>query len=148
MQGQVEELPFARETFDVLTIGYALRHAADLDVAFRECLRVLKPGGQVLVLEASLPPSPARRVVARLYLTRVMPGLMALTTRNRDVGRLARYYWDTIATCVPPDSIMDSLRQGGFVDVRHRVFGGLMSEYTGRRPLGTSQVSPPSTAIT
>lgn len=148
VQGQVEELPFARETFDVLTIGYALRHAADLDVAFRECLRVLKPGGQVLVLEASLPPSRTRRAVARLYLTRVMPGLMALTTRNRDVGRLARYYWETIATCVPPDSIMDSLRQGGFVDVRHRVFAGLMSEYTARRPPPKSQVKPPSTAIT
>ncbi|HMH49610.1 MAG TPA: class I SAM-dependent methyltransferase [Candidatus Acidoferrum sp.] len=134
VQGQIEQLPFAGASFDVLTIGYALRHAADLDVAFRECLRVLKPGGQILVLEISRPTSPAQRWLTRLYITRAMPLLIALTTRNRDVGRLARYYWDTIATCVPPDLIVDSLRRSGFGKVRHRVLGGLLSEYTGERP--------------
>jgi demethylmenaquinone methyltransferase/2-methoxy-6-polyprenyl-1,4-benzoquinol methylase len=147
IQGQVEALPFANSSFDVLTIGYALRHATDLGVAFGECLRVLKPGGRMLVLEVSLPRSPARRRLARLYLTRVMPALMALTTRNRDVGRLARYYWDTIATCVPPDVIVDSLGRSGFANVHHRLFGGLLSEYTGCRPPG-SHVNPPSTAMT
>ena len=136
VQGQVEELPFARDIFDVLTIGYALRHAADLGVAFRECRRVLKPGGRLLVLEISRPPSLTGRRLARLYLTRVMPGLMALTARNRDVPRLARYYWDTIAACVPPDVILDCLSQSGFVDVHHRILGGLLSEYTARCPTG------------
>jgi demethylmenaquinone methyltransferase / 2-methoxy-6-polyprenyl-1,4-benzoquinol methylase len=134
VQGQIEELPFERASFDVLAIGYALRHAADLDVAFRECLRVLKPGGTILALEISRPSSPARRALARLYITRVLPWLIALTTGNPDVGRLARYYWDTIATCVPPDAIADCLRRSGFVDVEHRVLGGLLSEYTARRP--------------
>jgi demethylmenaquinone methyltransferase/2-methoxy-6-polyprenyl-1,4-benzoquinol methylase len=147
VQGQIEELPFARASFDVLTIGYALRHAADLDVAFRECLRVLNPGGKILVLEISRPRSPMKRHLARLYITRVLPSLIVLATRNRDVGRLARYYWDTIAACVPPDFIMDSLRRGGFVEVRHRVLGGLLSEYTARRPPAT-QLNPPSTAMT
>lgn len=134
VQGQIEELPFEDARFDVLTIGYALRHAADLDVAFRECLRVLKPGGQILILEISRPPSPTQRQLARLYITRALPSLIALTTGNRDVRRLARYYWDTIATCVSPDVIMDSLRRSAFVDVGHRVLGGLLSEYTARRP--------------
>jgi demethylmenaquinone methyltransferase / 2-methoxy-6-polyprenyl-1,4-benzoquinol methylase len=134
-QGQVEELPFESARFDVLTIGYALRHATDLDVAFRECWRVLKPGGQILVLEISRPPSRLQRQLVRLYLTRVLPLLMALTTRNRNLGRLARYYWDTIATCVPPEVITDSLRRSGFVDVHHHVVGGLLSEYTATRPL-------------
>ena len=133
VQGQIEELPFECGSFDVVTIGYALRHAADLDVAFRECLRVLRPGGRILILEISRPPSPTQRRLARLYITRALPSLIALTTGNRDVRRLARYYWDTIATCVPPDVIMDSLRRSGFVDVRHRVLGGLLSEYTAHR---------------
>jgi len=134
VQGQIEELPFEDASFDVVTIGYALRHAADLDVAFRECVRVLRPGGRILILEISRPPSPTRRRLARLYITRALPLLIALTTGNRDVRRLARYYWDTIATCVPPDVIMDSLRRGAFVDVQHRVRGGLLSEYTAHRP--------------
>src|SRR5262249_42900314 len=69
VQGQVEELPFERASFDLLAIGYALRHAADLDVAFRECLRVLKPGGTIVVLEISRPLSPIRRALTRLYIT-------------------------------------------------------------------------------
>ena len=135
VQGQVEELPFESARFDMLTIGYALRHATDLDVAFRECRRVLKPGGRILILEISRPPSRLQRQVVRLYLTRVLPSLMALTTRNRHLGRLARYYWDTIATCVPPEIITDSLRRSGFVDVHHHVLGGLLSEYTATRPI-------------
>jgi demethylmenaquinone methyltransferase/2-methoxy-6-polyprenyl-1,4-benzoquinol methylase len=134
VQGQVEALPFASARFDVLTIGYALRHAADLDVAFRECRRVLKPGGRLLVLEISRPGSRVRRWLIRGYLTGVLPALMRLTTRNRDVGRLARYYWDTIAACVAPELIVEALRQGGFVQVERRVFGGCLSEYTARTP--------------
>jgi demethylmenaquinone methyltransferase/2-methoxy-6-polyprenyl-1,4-benzoquinol methylase len=144
VQGQVEELPFRDARFDVLTIGYALRHAADLEVAFRECLRVLKPGGRILVLEISRPASAGRRRLIRFYFMKVLPVIMALTTRNRHATMLSRYYWDTIATCVAPEVIMDSLRRTGFADVSRRVFGGLLSEYTASRPaadegLSTSQ---------
>ena len=148
VQGQVEALPFASARFDALTIGYALRHAADLDVAFRECRRVLKPGGRLLLLEISRPPARFRRWLIRGYLTRVLPALMRLTTRNPDVGRLARYYWDTIAACVAPELILDALRQGGFVQVERRVFGGFLSEYTARTPpaIAVSAASPPRQA--
>ena len=40
VQGTVEDLPFATDHFDFLSMGYALRHMADLGVAFRQCLRV------------------------------------------------------------------------------------------------------------
>ena len=136
VQGQVEDLPFEADRFDFLTIGYALRHAADLEVAFRECRRVLKPGGRILILEISRPASRGRRRLLRLYLTRVLPSIMTLTTRNRHAATLSRYYWDTIAACVAPEAIMDSLVRSGFVEVRRRVFGGLLSEYTAVRPAG------------
>jgi demethylmenaquinone methyltransferase/2-methoxy-6-polyprenyl-1,4-benzoquinol methylase len=139
VQGQVEELPFAGARFDALTIGYALRHAADLDMAFGECLRVLKPGGRILVLEISRPASPGQRWLLRFYFTNVLPAIMALSTRNRHATMLSRYYWDTIAECVPPESIMASLARSGFVNVRRRVFAGLMSEYTGTRPAADAE---------
>ena len=136
VQGQVEDLPFADAHFDVLTVGYALRHAADLEVAFRECRRVLKPGGRMLVLEISRPASAGRRRLIRSYFMYVLPAIMALTTRTRHATMLSRYYWDTIATCVAPEIIMDALARSGFVDVGRRVFGGLLSEYTATRPEG------------
>jgi demethylmenaquinone methyltransferase / 2-methoxy-6-polyprenyl-1,4-benzoquinol methylase len=134
VQGQVEELPFRAARFDMLTIGYALRHAADLDVAFRECLRVLKPRGRILVLEISRPASAGLRHLLRVYFMKVLPAIMAVSTRNRQATMLSRYYWDTIATCVAPEVIMDSLWRSGFADVGRRVFGGFISEYTATRP--------------
>src|SRR5262249_48235815 len=95
VQGHVEALPFGEASFDVLAIGYALGHAADLDVAFGECRRVLKPGGRLLVLEISRPESRRRQQLVRVYLTIIVPLLMALGTRTRQASVLSRYYWDT-----------------------------------------------------
>jgi demethylmenaquinone methyltransferase/2-methoxy-6-polyprenyl-1,4-benzoquinol methylase len=129
VQGRMEDLPFRAERFDFLTIGFALRHAADLDVTFRECRRVLKPGGRLLVLEISRAPSSPARGVLRFYFTSVLPLIVKLSTRNRHTHLLLRYYWATIATCVPPDVILDTLRSTGFVDVQRHVLAGFFSEY-------------------
>jgi demethylmenaquinone methyltransferase/2-methoxy-6-polyprenyl-1,4-benzoquinol methylase len=130
VQGRVEDLPFGAGRFDFLTIGYALRHAADLEVAFRECRRVLKPGGRLLILEISRAPAPGRRALIRVYFKWVLPLIMRLSTRNPHAHVLTRYYWDTIAACVPPETILDALARSGFADVQRRVFGGVLSEYT------------------
>lgn len=134
VQGRGEHLPFASERFDLVTLGYALRHVTELEVAFRECLRVLRPGGRLLVLEISSAPSAARRGALRLYLTQVLPLVMALRTRNRHARMLTRYYWDTIAACVPPATILDALREVGFADPTRHVVAGTFSEYLATRP--------------
>jgi len=133
-QGRIESLPFADGLFDFVTIGYALRHAADLDVAFRECRRVLRPGGRLVILEISRPPRALLRVAIRLYLTRVLPLLM----RAPHARLLMRYYWETIDTCVPPERIMEVLEHTGFVDVRRTVWGTVQSEYIATKPGGAS----------
>ena len=134
VQGRVEDLPFQAGRFDVVTIGYALRHAADLERAFVECLRVLKPGGQILVLEILQASSAVPRRLIRLHLTLVLPAIMRLSTRNPSAHLLTRYYWDTIAACVPPEAILESLRRAGFADVRRYVLAGLLTEYTAVKP--------------
>ena len=58
VQGRAEALPFRDDLFDMLSMGFALRHVPDLDAAFREYRRVLKPGGRLLLLEVSRPRSP------------------------------------------------------------------------------------------
>ena len=133
VQGRVEELPFATDHFDFLSMGYALRHVADLGVAFRQCLRVLKPGGRFLILEITPPRSAVGRYVLRTYFESVLPRVMRLSTRSTEADLLLRYYWDTIAECVPPDVIVDALRSSGFVDVGYRLRGGLLSEYVGSK---------------
>lgn len=134
VRGTAEALPFGAEQFDFLSMGFALRHVADLEVAFGEYLRVLKPGGRVLLLEITRPRSAVGRWLVRLYLHRVMPLVMRLTTRSAQPGLLMKYYWDTIAECVPPETILEVMRDRGFVQVGRRLFGGIFSEYVGTKP--------------
>ncbi len=132
--GKVEELPFGDDRFDFLTMGYALRHVADLGVAFGECRRVLKPGGRLLLLEISRPSSAVGSWLIRVYFQKVLPLVMRLSTGSVQPELLMKYYWDTIAECVPPDTILEVLRRSGFAGVERRVRGGLLSEYLGLKP--------------
>ena len=132
--GTGESLPFADASFDFLSLGYALRHLADLRAAFGEFRRVLRPGGTVCLLEITLPRSGPRRALLRLYVRGVIPLLTRLTTRHRETARLWRYFWDTMENCVPPERVLETLAAAGFTGVGRFVELGMFSEYTGRRP--------------
>jgi demethylmenaquinone methyltransferase/2-methoxy-6-polyprenyl-1,4-benzoquinol methylase len=130
-QGRGEHLPFADASFDMVSMGYALRHVADLRALFAEYRRVLKPGGRVLVLEITQPDSPVARWLNRFYLRTVVPTVARIGTRAAAASRMMDYFWDTIETCVPPDVILDALRDTGFPNATRRVTGGVLSEYHG-----------------
>ncbi len=134
-QGRAEALPFRDDAFDMLSMGFALRHVADLEVAFREYWRVLKPGGRLLLLEVSRPDSPVVRGLLRAYLQHILPLMARISTRSKPAQLLMKYYWDTIDRCVPPETIVEVLRRGGFVDVNRHVFFGFLSEYGAAKPL-------------
>jgi demethylmenaquinone methyltransferase/2-methoxy-6-polyprenyl-1,4-benzoquinol methylase len=136
VQGIGEELPFASERFDFVSMGFALRHVSDLEAAFAEYRRVLKPGGRVLLLEITRPASGLGRRLAGIYLHTVLPLLLRITTGSGKPARLLRYYWDTIDECVPPATILDVLRASGFERVERRTWGGMMSEYVATKPAG------------
>lgn len=128
VQGLGERLPFADGRFDVVTMGYALRHVPDLDQTFLEYRRMLKPGGRVLLLEITKPRSFLGAMAARVYFGSVVPGLARLSTGSADASELMKFYWDTIAQCVAPEVVLASLRRTGFTPER-TVIGGIFSEY-------------------
>ncbi len=130
VQGTAEALPLGSGLFDVLSMGYALRHVADLDATFREYRRVLRPGGRVLILEWTPPRSRLGYLGTKFYLKRVVPNIARFGTGSRDAHLLMRYFWDTIENCVPPDTILAALSRAGFSDVDRKVVFGIFSEYT------------------
>jgi demethylmenaquinone methyltransferase / 2-methoxy-6-polyprenyl-1,4-benzoquinol methylase len=134
VQGMSERLPFRNQTFDLITIGFALRHFADLDRVFSECARVLRPNGRLLILEITAPESRMRRAVLAAYMGGIVPATAAVLTRRVRVAKLLRYYWATTRDCVRPDVILDAMRSAGFINAQRSVSLGIFSEYSAVTP--------------
>src|SRR5690606_9311126 len=66
-------LPFPEDTFDALTAGYLIRNVIDIPRAFAEQLRVLKPGGRVVILDTSPPPQNLLRPFIEIHLRYIIP---------------------------------------------------------------------------
>jgi demethylmenaquinone methyltransferase/2-methoxy-6-polyprenyl-1,4-benzoquinol methylase len=134
LQGRAEELPCGDATADFVTMGYALRHLSDLDRALSEFLRVLRPGGKLVILEITKPQGRMATLMLKGYMRAVVPMAARLVTRSADTATLWRYYWDTIEACIPAERVLDAMRRAGFIDVGHYVELGLFYEYTARKP--------------
>jgi demethylmenaquinone methyltransferase/2-methoxy-6-polyprenyl-1,4-benzoquinol methylase len=114
IQGAAEALPLASASTDFVTMGYALRHIADLDAALRESLRVLRPGGRIVLLEISVPRRKLNRALASAYIGGIVPLLSLLTARDRRARTLMRYHWETIVNYIPPEMVMRAMADCGF----------------------------------
>lgn len=129
-----ERLPLRSGSFDFISIGFAMRHFADLQVVFEECHRVLRPGGRILILEITAPESRLGRAFLGAYMGKVVPLAVRIRTRSARAAELFRYYWETTRDCVRPAVILDTLGSAGFEQPARRAEMGLFSEYTASRP--------------
>lgn len=128
-----ETLAVRSASFDRITIGFAMRHFADLSTVFAECLRVLRPGGKLLILEITAPESRIARAFLGLYMGHFAPAVIRLRSGSPRTAELFRYYWETTRDCVRPTIITDALTAAGFEDVRIGRQLGIFSEYSGTK---------------
>lgn len=134
IEGIAESLPVDDAAFDMVTMGYALRHVDDLAAAFSEFARALVPGGRILILEITPPESAPGRAAMKLAMHWLIPALSAGVSFSLDGWRLMRYFWDTIDQCVPPDRVLAAIESAGFQDADRSVELGIFSAYTARKP--------------
>jgi demethylmenaquinone methyltransferase / 2-methoxy-6-polyprenyl-1,4-benzoquinol methylase len=80
--GDALQLPYADDSFDAATVGFAVRNFSDLARGLAEMARVVKPGGRVVVLEMTTPSKPPLSLFYGLWFDRVVPVL------GRLVGKL------------------------------------------------------------
>jgi demethylmenaquinone methyltransferase/2-methoxy-6-polyprenyl-1,4-benzoquinol methylase len=126
-----EKLPFADSSFDCVTIGFGLRNVTDKAAALAEMRRVLRPGGQVLVLEFSHPVVPLLKPLYDLYSFRVLPLLGKLVARDEDSYR---YLAESIRMFPDQERLLGMLNDAGLEDCRyHNLSGGIVAVHRGYR---------------
>jgi demethylmenaquinone methyltransferase/2-methoxy-6-polyprenyl-1,4-benzoquinol methylase len=123
--GDMLALPFAADSFDIVTTGYGLRNVPNLAAAIDEIDRVLTPGGQVLSLDFNRPANTAVRAAYLAYLTVVGAVLGWVLHRDPDTYR---YIPASIRQYPGAEAVAQMFESRGFCRVRcYRVLGGLMT---------------------
>jgi len=112
-------LPLADSSVHAVTHGFLVRNVIDIEQAFAEQWRVLKPGGRVVCLDTTPPPANLLRPFLLFYLTKVIPLIGMLLTGHR---RAYTYLPNSTIGFKTPEALSQIMRDAGFVDVSYRPF--------------------------
>ena len=110
-QVNAECLPFESNTFDCVCIAFGLRNVTDKDAALRSILRVLKPGGRLIVLEFSHPTDPVTENVYDFYSFNLLPKIGAIVAKDEDSYR---YLAESIRMHPKQDELKAMMENAGF----------------------------------
>ncbi len=106
-----EELPFADQSFDAVTIAFGLRNVTNKDTALKEMHRVLRPGGQVNILEFSKVGSKTLKKIYDLYSFSLLPKIGGVVANDEDSYR---YLAESIRKHPSQEVLAGMLRAAGF----------------------------------
>ncbi len=131
VQGDAERLAWPDATFDAVTVAFGVRNFGDLERGLSELARVLRPGGQLAVLEFSRPDNPLFRRLYEFYSGRILPRIGGLLSRDK---RAYEYLPASVGAFPPPEDFLAMLRAAGLADctARSQSFG-IARIYTARR---------------
>ena len=122
-------LPLRDGSLDLVSAAFGFRNLADYERGLHEMYRVLKPGGLIAILEFSRLQWPVAGAIFRFYFRRVLPLIGRCISR---VPGAYEYLPESVRRFPDQESLVRSLRQTGFVNVRYRnFFGGVAALHWG-----------------
>ncbi len=129
VQADAQFLPFPDDTFDCITIAFGLRNVTEKETALRDMLRVLKPGGRLLVLEFSKPQSEVLSKAYDTYSFRVLPLMGRLVANDADSYQ---YLAESIRMHPDQETLKEMMEDAGFHGVEfHNMTGGIVALHRG-----------------
>jgi len=128
-QVDAEQLPFADHSFDLITMAFGLRNVTRKEQALASILRVLKPGGQVLILEFSELQIGALKPLYDIYSLQILPTLGKLVAND---AQSYRYLAESIRMHPNQTTLRDMMQSVGFERCDfHNLSGGIVAVHRG-----------------
>jgi demethylmenaquinone methyltransferase/2-methoxy-6-polyprenyl-1,4-benzoquinol methylase len=133
MTGDSEALPFPDDHFDAVTVAFGVRNFGNLEKGLGEMLRVLKPGGALVVLEFSRPGRGGFRQIYEWYMRLVASPIGRILSRNRQAYQ---YLNESVAAFPEGPGFQDILKHTGYAGTGLRPLSlGISTIYWGAKIL-------------
>ena len=127
-----QDIPYADESYDAVTMAYGIRNMPERDRALSEMFRVLKPGGALVCLEFSTPPNAVWRALYNFYLKHLIPFWGGLITGDRE-GFV--YLSRSIQAFPDQKGLARMMENDGFKDVTWKNYtGGIAAVHVAKKP--------------
>lgn len=131
VQADAQYLPFPDDSFDCITIAFGLRNVTEKETALAAMLRVLKPGGRLLVLEFSKPDNELLSRAYDTYSFRVLPLMGRLVANDADSYQ---YLAESIRMHPDQETLKEMMEDAGFSRVEyHNMTGGIVALHRGTK---------------
>ena len=140
VEADTQRLPFADDEFQVVSVAFGLRNVTDTKKGLKEMVRVLKPGGRLMVLEFSMPKNRVIGGIYRWYFKNILPKIGQLLARNRQSAY--NYLPESVSEFPYGQALAEIMQSAGLEEVAWKPLTfGIASMYWGTKP-GTGHQSP------
>ena len=128
-EGDAQTLPYEDNEFDACSMAFGIRNVPDREQALREMVRVVRPGGRIVILELGEPDGALIGPLARFHVHHVVPRIGALISGQAEY----RYLQQSIADFPPAAAFAALMQSAGVRDVEvRRLTFGAANLYVGR----------------
>jgi demethylmenaquinone methyltransferase/2-methoxy-6-polyprenyl-1,4-benzoquinol methylase len=117
--GDALHMPFANESFDVIFCGYGVRNFDDAERGLQEMYRVLKPGGQVLILEFFKPTTITAKIFHKTYASFIIPIVGKIISGH---PQAYAYLRDSISQFISIKEFSSLMTKTGYQNIMHNDF--------------------------
>jgi demethylmenaquinone methyltransferase/2-methoxy-6-polyprenyl-1,4-benzoquinol methylase len=133
MEADTLQLPFAKDTFQIVSVAFGLRNLSNTDAGLREMTRVCRPGGRVAILEFSTPTYWPFGPVYAWYFQNVLPHIGQSLARNTQAAY--NYLPQSVGQFLQGEALAQRIGEAGLGDVWFRRFTfGVATLYVGTKP--------------
>ena len=130
-QGDSEQLRFESHTFDAVMAAFGVRNFENLHKGLSEMYRVIKPGGQIMVLEFSKPKGFPLKQLFNIYFKNILPVIGKFKSKDKDAYK---YLYESVQQFPSYEAFTQELSKVGFIDTGYKsLSGGICAIYFARK---------------